>query len=288
MAIVDVILPIKDRDTVVVVVSTLIREIRVLDGVALGQIILCDGGSVEAVCLQQLETVSRWDDVRVLDCSYSDISEQAFNKGRLINEGLLEATAEVVLISDVDILWTADVLQAIALAAANHAERIYSVLKVKESKTDAVAARRQRYTYQIEKSETGIRVEVCAAAVCEAGRPGCGIVCAQRQVFERVGGYKGCFVGWGWEDQDFLIRAQLFGYEVLALGEVVHLSHGDERRGMIGESVEVSRDRNIVRCLTELKNQQLLGDLSEYSLAAGGSVLGGRQISVQYPPELGI
>ncbi|MEM6451451.1 MAG: galactosyltransferase-related protein [Cyanobacteria bacterium P01_D01_bin.105] len=279
---VDIILPVQNRDTLLMVASTILSEMAAVEHTALGQLLVCDGGSTDPTCLRQIETVSQWEKVRVLHCKHAECSAE-FNKSWLMNQGLAAATAEVVLISDVDILWEAAVLEAIALSAAKHPQRVYSVLKVKESDPAAVAVRRQRYTYRIEESATHTLVEICPAVIGEKTRPGCGMVCAQRQVFEHVGGYKTCFMGWGWEDQDFLIRAQLLGYEVSALGTVVHLSHGDAQRHSAAESIEKSRDRNIMRCLRALKEGDLRGDLTAARLQERPS---DRTISVRYPPDL--
>lgn len=299
----DIILPIKNRDTLLMVAKTIVREMAATQHSTLGQLLVCDGGSTEVTCLQQIETISEWERVNVLNCAPSPFNA-GFNKSWLMNQGLAAATGEVVLISDVDIVWDTAVLEALALAAANHSQRIYSVMNVKESDPTAVAVRRQRYTYRIEKRESGsgerdkeeteTLVEICATSVGGETRPGCGIVCARRQVFERVGGYKACFAGWGWEDQDFLIRAQLLGYRVAALGEVTHLSHGDERRHRIvesgvAESIEESRNRNIMRCLAGLAKGELLGDLTRENVVVSDAQrehAGARNISVHYPPEL--
>ena len=278
---VDIILPVKNRDTVTVVVETIINAIRAAERITLGQIILCDGGSTESVCLSQIAAVDRYARVRVLRCNYLE-----FNKGQLINRGLAETTAEIVLISDIDILWKSEALDAIALCAFNYRRHICSVLDVRESDPTAKAVRRKRYTYKLERKnsleakELHTRIEICDASLNDDKRPGCGIVCAQKSVFKAIGGYKECFVGWGWEDQDLLIRAQLLGYQVLALGEVTHLSHGDERRSLTESSIEASRDRNIARCLNGLLQKRFVGDFPGNHAVYTGT------LSVRYPSEL--
>jgi len=281
----DVIVPVKNRETVNTIVRTLLREMAAISSVALGQLLLCDGGSTDAKCLQQIEAVSELRGVTVLSCEHA-----GFNKGWLLNQGLAMASADTVLISDVDILWRADALATIAGVAANHSQRIYSVEDVRESEQGTAAVRRQRYTYRIDSQQSGTLVEICAdSAQDNERRPGCGIVCAQRQIFERIGGYKETFSGWGWEDQDFLIRAQLLGFEIATVGGVVHLSHGDEQRNASGEPVERSRDRNILCALESLKRGQLTGDWIQSPAPSDTpqTQLDYRNISIQYPPELG-
>ena len=275
---IDIVIPVKNRDTVEIVVETILREIEWAPTVALNQILLCDGGSTEPECLEQIDAAGKLQGVTVLRYEQSE-----FNKGWLLNRGLEESTAQIVLMSDADVLWQAEVLEAIALHAVNYPTQICSISNVKESQQGTKAIRRQRYTYRIEKKETEMMVEICAdRAQNDKQRPGCGIVCAQRQAFETIGGYKEDFSGWGWEDQDFLIRAQLLGYEIATVGEVTHLSHGDAQRNSSGRAVEESRDRNILRCLESLKNGRLVGDWVQ-----GKPALSSHRISVKYPHGLG-
>ncbi|MGB3298424.1 MAG: galactosyltransferase-related protein [Phormidesmis sp.] len=275
----DVVIAVKDRASIYRCVSTLLAQINLVDMLSLGHILLCDGGSLTATCQHQLAQVAKLSKVKILRCCH-----QGFNKSWLLNQGLAAATARLVLVSDVDILWSAATLKKLSLAAMRQPNCVYSVRSVKESDPSAKAAQRQRYSYHITRNNEAARVEIYLAAVSSVERPGCGLLCAQKTLFQKIGGYRDCFQGWGWEDQDFLIRAQLLGYSVEALGSVVHITHGDSRRNALHQqrSPQQSRDRNILRCLNGLAKGQLLGDLPQKNPVA-------RQfptVSVQYPANL--
>jgi hypothetical protein len=78
-------------------------------------------------------------------------------------------------------------------------------------------------------------------------RPGFGIVAIGRKAFENLQGYSSEFRGWGFEDRDFLSRAEIAGISVKAIGTAPHFSHSEEART---ENYEekirlLSRERNL-------------------------------------------
>ena len=253
----DIIIPVKDRGTVLRCVSTLLEQIEAAQGIGLGKILLCDGGSEEASCQQQLHQVSRFQAVEILQRPHP-----GFNKGWLLNQALAATTASVILISDVDILWPGETLKLLGTAAARRSDCFFCVQSVKETQANTVAVQRPRYTYRVTRSQTESRVEVYTELPTIDRRPGYGLLCGQRALFQRVGGYRHCFQGWGWEDRDLLLRSQLLGVDVAELGTVTHLSHGDDRRNAFtpDSTPQQSRDRNIRRCLQGLAQGKLLGD----------------------------
>ncbi len=279
----DVVIAVKDRATVFRCVSRLLAQMNLVENISFGKILLCDGGSRTKACQEQLAQVSKLPGVEVLHRCHP-----GFNKSWLLNQGLAAATARLVLISDIDILWNAATLKNLAMAAVSEPNCLCSVRSVRESNLAAKAIRRQRYTYRIMQTPKTARVEVYLAPLSAADRPGCGLLCAEKTVFQQIGGYRDCFQGWGWEDQDLLIRAQLLGYTVAALGSAVHLTHGDISRNALGQcSPEWSRDHNILRCLNGLAEGHLLGDLpSEQSVTRAATRRFPCSISVRYPPNL--
>lgn len=290
----DVIIPVKDRSTVRDCVARLRSEAAQAQGFSLGKILLCDGNSKAIDCQAQLAEVAQWENVERLACRSEEYT-RGFNKGWLLNQGLAATTAPIVLISDVDILWNQETLNELAIAAVNHPSRLYYIRSVQESEPQHQASQRPRYGYRIEHQGRGYLVTIYAepsslAPVSHPSstsqlRPGCGLVCAKRSLFQNIGGYRQSFRGWGWEDQDLLIRAQLLGYELGHLGWVTHLSHGDEQRNKFAsqQSVQDSRDRNILHCLAELTPDNLQGD---WSTTGFSPQLSSHPIRTQIPPEL--
>jgi glycosyltransferase involved in cell wall biosynthesis len=258
----DIVIPVKERITIERCVLTLIAQMLQTKGLKLGRILLCDGGSRTMACCEQLEKVSQWPAVEVLSFAH-----KGFNKAWLLNQGLQAASAPIVITSDVDILWPAETLEAMAIAAAVHPSTLYHVQAVQESEPDNVATQRSRYTYRLipmaGKTTVELSLNVDVDAQPQDLRPGCGLVCARRSLWQQIGGYRHCFQGWGWEDQDLLMRAQLLGYRVLPLGTVTHLSHGDSQRNAFAGQLapQESRDLNIRLCLAGLASGKLRGDL---------------------------
>ncbi|MGB7416338.1 MAG: glycosyltransferase family 2 protein [Thermosynechococcaceae cyanobacterium] len=255
----DVIIPVKDRSTVSRCISVLLEQAELASEIHLNRIILCDGGSREAECQRQLRWVEQFSAVEVLNCPHP-----GFNKGWLLNQGLEAATAPWVLISDIDILWTATTLNALCSATKSNPNQLCCIQSVQESQPTNIAPQRPRYTYRLEKTAQDIQVKVFSDSSCSPLRPGYGLVWGARSLFQRIGGYRHCFDGWGWEDQDLLIRTQLLGYEVTEVGSVIHLSHSDARRNAFSEQQrpQESRDRNLLICLAKLAAGNLGGDWS--------------------------
>ena len=282
----DIIIPVKNRTTVFRCAFTLISQLKPIHTVELGTLWLCDGGSNDSKCLAQLSNIATLNGVKVLTYPHA-----GFNKGWLLNQGLAISTAQLVMISDVDIVWNTNALQAVVAAALDSEQNLCSVDKVEESEKAAIAIQRQRYAYHIIQEDQGVTVDVRNAVKSEDNRPGCGLVCGQRSLFESIGGYRDCFVGWGWEDQDLLIRAQLLGYRVVSAGRVVHLTHGENSRNALTMKCrpELSRDRNILRCLQGIEAGLLRGDLpmSDAADAANSDCSALLEsITVRYPQNL--
>jgi glycosyltransferase involved in cell wall biosynthesis len=270
---IDVIIPIKNRTTLSDCVAELIAAIDRASDIELGMIWICDGGSSDPTCQQQLQQSAQLPCVTVLDRPHAN-----FNKGWLLNQGIAAATAPILLISDVDILWNDLAITALVNAAAQNLQQFCCIQSVKESTLKSVAIDRPRYTYRIDRGNAS--VEVYPTPLLGAQRPGYGLLCGSRLLFQAIGGYRHDFRGWGWEDQDLLIRAQLLGYVVSELGEVIHQSHNDTNRNSFEACTpQMSRDRNIRICLVGLAEGRLMGDLIP------GTTLE-KPIRVLYPPEL--
>ena len=215
-----------------------------------------------------------------------------FDKATLINCGIAQSTAERVLISDADILWNAEAIADLQAALQPEIEGIVYVQTVHESVPQTQALHRPRYRYQLHWQ--GDRVTIAIEPVCsqaELQRPGCGLVYAHRRTLLTLGGYKTCFQGWGWEDQDLLMRAELLGLPIMAAGTVAHLSHSDRCRNQFYPNVAItqSRDRNILTCLHQLQAGQFWGDLASHLAVSGGNLPDDVLLSSsQYRPPINI
>ena len=108
-------------------------------------------------------------------------------------------------------------------------------------------------------------VNIVQAVAGDRDRPGCGLLCTRKQTLLSLGGYKESFTGWGWEDQDLLIRATLFGIKICAAGNVIHLSHSDAARNQHHQHLPPTqtRDLNITSCFQSLQKGDIFGDLRQ-------------------------
>ena len=271
---VEVIIPVKDRAEVRQCILSLLPLQQI------GRIWLCDGGSLKPDCLAALQAVAHYERVQWLQLPMS-----GFNKSYLLNQGILRTTSEYLLISDADILWNAETIQAMVQEVSTQNETICSINEVQESDLASVSLRRDRYTYRITTDSDTAQVEILPVKLSHVQvRPGCGLICTLRNTLLKLGGYQECFQGWGWEDQDLLMRARLSGIQLHVAGSVVHLSHGDEQRNQHFHHLRPSetRDRNILFCVSRLANGKVLGDL----LLGASSQKQHQTIHIQLPKAL--
>ncbi|NEO27255.1 MAG: glycosyltransferase [Kamptonema sp. SIO4C4] len=257
----DVIIPVKNRDEVLQSVDSILAAQSLIQS-----ILLC----TPAECMAEphhkqqstfpavLAQLAQWEKIQIVT-----VPMQQFNKSILLNCGLVAAEAELILIADADILWTPETLKRLVQTVEKHDRTIATVAQVRESQPQSTAVQRDRYTYRIHPHARTPTVEILPVTDDTPHRPGCGLICAKQQTFLALGGYKEIFRGWGWEDQDLLIRAALLGYTVQPLGEVTHLSHSDRSRNPDYQHLDpkISRDRNILAALQSLSQGNLQGDL---------------------------
>ncbi|MBW4544166.1 MAG: glycosyltransferase family 2 protein [Symplocastrum torsivum CPER-KK1] len=272
----EVIIPVKDRAEVMPCVQSLTQS---RDKVA--RVIVCDGGSTEARCVESLHELERQDNVLVMHLPAS-----GFNKARLINQGIAQATSDCLLISDADILWNEASLNALLNHVLSDTQTICYVQDVEESVAHSVALKRDRYTYNLHLDNDVALVSVVPGSD-QAGnyRPGCGLICARRMTLFSLGGYKEIFTGWGWEDQDLLLRASVLGIQICATGRVLHLSHEDTARNRHHGNVQPiqTRNSNIITSMQSLAEGVLMGDLQMEAVIEPKPYV----IRIQLPVSLG-
>lgn len=244
----EVIIPVKDRYE--------IRQcVQSLNTTKVTKIIVCDGGSTDVEYLESLQAIEQ--DIVVIN-----IPMPGFNKSRLINKGIEQASCEFILISDADIIWNQAAIDGLLYKVKSEDNIICCIQDVEESNPGSVALKRDRYTYNIKQPD--LRIEILPDLDRASDRrPGCGIICARRNTLIALGGYKECFQGWGWEDQDLLIRAKLCGINICASGKVIHISHDDTTRNRYYNNIapHLTRNKNILLSMNSLAQGILWGDL---------------------------
>ncbi len=280
----DIIIPVKNRDLGPCVAS-LGAALARLD---LGnlptskltpRILICDGGSTDSKPVEVLAALSTAGEIILLSAP-----QTRFNKAALLNLGIRQSQAEVLLLSDADILWNAEAIAALLMTLADHPTALCHVAHVTETDDHAIALSRPRYGYTLHTTAQGATLTLDWVTTTPTRRPGCGLLCARRETLLQLGGYKECFQGWGWEDQDLLIRAELLGYACLAAGTVQHQSHPDTQRNQDYQGVapSITRDRNLLACLRSLQAGHLYGDLTH----AEQTQIPPPSLHLQLPPSL--
>lgn len=197
-----VIIPVKNRPEI----ADCVRSLLVV-GYPMTKIIICDGGTAESKCLSTLQNLANLSQVEWVKYPQSD-----FNKSQLINQGLLRASSEYLLISDADIIWNRPaILQLLfsiiepttleslslkpkiatvknipknaSLSAVNNLDNriICCVKSVAESRPQTTALKRERYTYNIQMGEQIATVNIVSAVAGDRVRPGCGLLCTRKQ-----------------------------------------------------------------------------------------------------------
>ncbi len=203
-----------------------------------------------------------------------------FCKTIYLNYGLREVNHDFVLVSDADIIWNTETLEAFSCCLSQHPNAIAHVNSVGETAAITPSLQRKRWTVALTQAEGQQRLSFFQDISSTHSRPGYGLVAAHLETFMAIGGYNEALKGWGWEDLDLLIRAQLLGHPVYALGSVLHMSHGDALRNQgYEETPQSTRDRNILISASAIARGKLYGSLCSQQVST-------QLVHVELPPEL--
>jgi glycosyltransferase involved in cell wall biosynthesis len=256
--ILEVLLPVKGRDSLASTVASLLE----IERVNLITIIAGD----EQLVLPSLQTNSQR--IRIIDlcdCPRGNgNAERDFNKSAYLNAGIKAATGDILLVSDADILWNSETIMQLWLKAFSNPDLLVWVACVKESQPNESAINRPRLVPHLDRHSKTIYTLRIELEKLSTVRPGCGLICTSRQNLLDLGGYNEELIGWGWEDRDLAIRAQILGYRVASYGSVIHLSHSDALRNQFSGKQEplATRNNNIIRSCQAIANGNLRGSLA--------------------------
>ncbi|MBE9222153.1 hypothetical protein IQ215_05530 [Cyanobacterium stanieri LEGE 03274] len=193
-----------------------------------------------------------------------NLSQYPFCKTFYLNHGIKNSPSDILLISDADIIWNQNTITNIYQTINNNLDSplIVHIQEVQETNNHTNALKRPRLTPVINKTIDKIQIDIITE-LSTSKRSGCGLICATKNNLLSLGGYNEHLRGWGWEDQDLLIRANILGYEVKSMGAVLHQSHGDEIRNPSQESPIFTRNRNIAISNQMILAYQLHGSLRQ-------------------------
>ncbi len=165
------------------------------------------------------------------------IDQRHFNKSAAINLGFAEVQTDRLIVCDADV--TIEHATIVEWATTKHPEGLSSLERV------------------IESDGSGTR-------------SGPGICCCATADFSRLEGYCSDFIGWGFEDHDFISRAQQLGIAHTSSGVGTHLSHNDVERTRYYYSQDKQLMRDVNKSLFETRYRQgltlgtLLSDREKY------------------------
>lgn len=176
-----------------------------------------------------------------------------FNKSLALNVGASEARAERLFFLDTDVVLRGDFLpEALGMLGGRFFVTVDRVIESHPA-PGAERAHLAELTYSVRLVDVKGRaaeVETNRLRLGDGSRSGPGMVLMRRKHFFAVNGMNSDLSGWGWEDLDLLVRLQLaLGLKARRCGDVLHLTHGDERRDLDGQSRAASEHLNMARCL---------------------------------------
>lgn len=166
-----------------------------------------------------------------------DIAMPKFNKCVAINLGVHLCQGRAIFMNDTDILLDPGFLkQAVSLVSASNYVTVGRVVE-KEGAEPTLS-------YLMIMSQTTeftcrdgriIRFENERIHLDDNSRLGYGLVVVRKEDFQAIGGMNSELQGWGYEDQDLHLRLNAVqGLSVVRVGSATHLTHGDNKRDLLG------------------------------------------------------
>ncbi|MFB1483886.1 glycosyltransferase family 2 protein [Corallococcus sp. RDP092CA] len=176
-----------------------------------------------------------------------------FNKSLALNVGASDARADCLFFLDTDVVLKSDFLEA----ARERLGRKHFVTVDRVFESEPARERRESKLRElayavhfVDEQGREARVETNRVHLGDGSRSGPGMVLMRRKHFEAVNGMNSDLAGWGWEDLDLLVRLQLeLGLTQRRHGDVLHLTHGDDRRDLAGQTRAQSEHLNLARCM---------------------------------------
>lgn len=239
------------------------------------------GGSLAE--LHNLHRQHGWERVQILDAKLP-----AFNKSFALNIGVYCSSAPVILALDADVLITAGLLESALAQVEEHTfvtvEWMHESSVMSESgEANRIAGLNQaNWVHFMEmKFADGTEKMVRTYRLNEftGSRSGTSLIFLRKEHFLEIGGYNSELRQWGWEDNDLHLRLLWSGkLRHVEMGHVVHLTHGDERRALMGLSQQAALKQNLALCLKRYAQNQLQGtyasDVAEWNKSRKNRAMG--------------
>src|SRR6202034_2485322 len=229
-------------------------------------VINCSGSSDH---LSELIAASGLQSVRQLD-----ICNTCFNKSLALNIGLRYARAPLVLTLDADIIVLSDgfaeMINWIDEKSFVTTEWVYesdqrpaeseiftSLAMVNDFTTRLVATAVLDFSF---RDGTTVCHQLSRRDLVDGLRAGPGLLLARKADLIAIQAYNSNLDGWGWEDDDVLLRLQhVLGLRRHQKGIALHLSHGDDRRILHRKNRRLSDRANFAACCRNYNDNVFVG-----------------------------
>jgi glycosyltransferase involved in cell wall biosynthesis len=177
-----------------------------------------------------------------------DIPASRFNKCLAINLGVHLCRGKVLFLLDSDIILGECFLkEALArVSAINYATVKRVVEKESTMPTPSYLVSMTQHTEFTCRDGKVIRFEHERLYFDDNSKAGCGLIMMRKEDFHAVGGMNSQLRSWGYEDQDLHLRLNAVqGLSVVRVGRGTHLTHGDDKRSLVGTSKSESHRLNV-------------------------------------------
>lgn len=177
-----------------------------------------------------------------------DIAMPKFNKCVAINLGVHLSHGQTIFMNDTDILLDSGFLkQAVSLVSASNYVTVERVVEKEGTEATPSYLMIMSQTTEFTCRDGRIfRFENERIYLDDNSRVGYGLVVVRKEDFLAAGGMNSQLQGWGYEDQDLHLRLNaVHGLTVVRVGRATHMTHGDNKRDLVGETKSESHRRNL-------------------------------------------
>lgn len=188
-----------------------------------------------------------------------------FNRSLAKNIGISCCTGDIVFFLDADILLESDVFRDMpALAKHRRVQKIRTVRESRPSHDPTLGYLDEQIVTHDIRFKNGGRAKLEFIVRGDGSRCGSGLLMVEKCHAVAVNGFNSELEGWGFEDIDFQLRLQaVLALQLVSAGDVVHLSHGDEQRGLAeGQSRDLEIRRNMSQCYGNYSRGNFQGSYS--------------------------
>ncbi len=192
------------------------------------------------------------------------VPNTAFSRSLANNLGALYSSEDLLFFLDADIIIKSDVFRqgARILEGGRYYGMIRTVHESQPQPNERMKTIREVVVTQHCRFMDGKRARLMSVTGGDGRRSGAGLMLVRRQHFFAVGGFNSTFQGWGYEDIDLHLRLQfVLGLKLRAIGKVLHLTHGDDRRHIANPERNKDQDgvRNMGIALDNYYRQEYAG-----------------------------